>query len=127
MRIVLQKFFVVIGLDHERVDVAEPFHHHLGRVTEIGNEPKRARPGMKCVSDRIDRIVGNGKRLHGDIADRKIRAGLKQPPVPMPGQGAAANCFRSERVTIDRNVKFPAKHFEAANVIAMFVGEENAI
>ena len=127
MRIVLQKFFVVICLDHERVDVAEPFDHHLGRVTQIGNEPERARAGVKRVSDRIDRIVRDGESLHGDIADRKIRAGLKQPPVPVPGQRAAANRFRGERVAINGDMKFPAKHFEAANVIAMFVGEENAI
>ena len=44
MRIVLQKFFVVIRLDHERVDVAQPLDHHLRRVTEIGNESERARP-----------------------------------------------------------------------------------
>ncbi len=44
MRIVLQKFFVVIGLDHERVDVAQPFHHHLGRVTQISENPSALGP-----------------------------------------------------------------------------------
>ncbi len=82
---------------------------------------------MKRVTDRIDRIVRDGKSLHGDIANRKIRAGLKQPPVPVAGQGAAANRFRGERVAVNRDMKFPAEHFEAANVIAMFVGEKNAI
>jgi hypothetical protein len=45
----------------------------------------------------------------------------------VPGQGASADCFRRERIAIDRDLKFPAKHFETANMIAMFVGEENAI
>ena len=127
MRIVLQKFFVVVRLDHERVDLAQPLDHHLCRVTKIGNEPKRARAGVKRVADRIDRIVRDGKSLNGDIADRKIRTGPKQPPVPVSGQGSAADRFRRERVAINRDMKFPAKHFEAANVIAMFVGEEDAI
>ena len=45
MRIVLQKFFVVIGLDHERVHFAQTLDQHFGRVTEIGDESeRRARP-----------------------------------------------------------------------------------
>ena len=51
MRIVLQKFFVMIRLDHERVDLAQPLDHHLRRVTKIGDEPERARAGMKRVAD----------------------------------------------------------------------------
>ena len=42
--IVLQKFFVVIRLDHERVHLSQPLDHHLGRVTEIGDEPEAAEP-----------------------------------------------------------------------------------
>ena len=127
MWIVLQKFFVVIRLDHERVDLAQPLDHHLCRVTKIGNKPERVPAGVKRVPDGIDRIVRNGKSLNGDIADRKVRAGPKQPPVPVSGQGSAANRFRRERVAINWDTKFPAKHFEAANVIAMFVGEEDTI
>ena len=127
MRIVLQKFFVVIRLDHERVDLAQSLDDHLRRVTKIGNEPERGRAGVKRVPDGIDRIVRDGKSLNGDIADRKVRTGSKQPPVPVSGQGAAADCFGRERVAINWNTKFPAKHFETANVIAMFVGEQDAI
>lgn len=85
MRIVLQKFFVVIRLDHQRVDLAQPLDHHLGRVTKIGDESERARAGMKRVPDRIDRVVRDGKSLDGDIADRKIRTSPKQPPVAVLG------------------------------------------
>lgn len=85
MRIVLQKFFVVIGLDHEGVDLAEPLDHHLRGVTKVGDESERARAGVKRVPDRIDRIVRNGKSLDGDIADRKVRTGPKQPPVAVLG------------------------------------------
>ena len=42
MRIILQKFFVVICLDDKRMDLAEPLDHHLRRVTKIGNKPKCA-------------------------------------------------------------------------------------
>ena len=45
----------------------------------------------------------------------------------MFGQGSAADRFCRERVAINRDVKFAAEHVESANVIAMFVGEEDAI
>ena len=127
MRIVLQKFFVVIRLDHEGVDLAQPLDHHLRRVTKIGDESKRARTGMKRVADRIDRIVRDGESLNRDIANRKIRAGPKQPPVLVSRQGPAADRFGRERVAINRDFEFPAKHFETADVIAVFVGKEDAV
>lgn len=127
MRIVLQKFFVMIRLDHEGMDLTQALDHHLRRVTEIGNKPERARAGVKRVSDRIDRIVRNGKGLNGDIADRKIRPGPKKPPVPMSGQCSATDRFGRERVAINRDMKFPAEHFETADMIAVLVGEKHAI
>ena len=42
MRIVLQKFFVVIGLDHERLHLAQSFDDQFGHVTEIGDESEAA-------------------------------------------------------------------------------------
>jgi hypothetical protein len=81
MRIGLQHFLVVVRLDHERVHFAQPLDHHLRRVSEIGDEPERALTGMKRVTDRIDRVMRNGKSLDMDIANREIRAGLEEPPV----------------------------------------------
>ncbi len=42
MRIVLQKFFVMIRFDHERLHLAQSLDHHLRRVTQIGNETEAA-------------------------------------------------------------------------------------
>jgi hypothetical protein len=127
MRIVLQKFLVMVRFDHEGMHVAQALDHHLGGVTEIGDEPKRARTGMKGVSDRIDRIVRDRKGLDMNIADGEIRSRSKQPPVPVTGQGAAADRFGRERVAVDRDLKFAAEHFETTNVIAVLVGQEHAI
>jgi hypothetical protein len=127
MGIVLQKLFVVIGLDHEGMHFAEALDHGLGRVTEIGDEPKRAFAGVKRVPDRIDGVVRDRKSLDVDIADRKLGASLEKPPIPVFAERTAPDRFRGERVAINGNVKFPAEHFEPANVVAMFVGEEDAI
>ena len=82
---------------------------------------------MKGVADGIDRIMRDWKSLNGNIADRKLRACPKQPPVPVPGQGSAADRFRRERVAINWDVKFAAEDVEAADVIAVFVGKKDAI
>ena len=86
MRIVLQKFFVMIRFDHERVHLAQSLDDHLRRVTEIGDETEPARSGVKGKSERIDRIVRHGKSLHRDVANRKLRAGPKNPPVPVSAE-----------------------------------------
>jgi hypothetical protein len=38
VRIVLQKLFVVIRLDHERSHRAQPFDDQFGHVTEVGDK-----------------------------------------------------------------------------------------
>ena len=90
--------------------------------------PRPLRPGVKSEPDRIDRVVRHGKTLHGDIADGKLGAGAEESPIAMLIENAvAAHRLGGERITINRDGKFPAKHFEAADVIAMLVGEEDAI
>src|SRR6266480_319803 len=83
MRVVLQKFFVVIGLDHERLHVAQSFDDHLGRVTKVSNEPETTATGVKSEPKRINSVVWYGKRLHGYVADRKLGAGRKDSPGPV--------------------------------------------
>src|SRR5262249_11556637 len=83
MGIVLQKFFIVIRLNDERVHVAEPLDDHFGRITEIRDESKAARSGIKREADRIDRIVRDGKSLDGDVADFELGSGAKNSPVPI--------------------------------------------
>ena len=78
MRIVLQKFFVVIRFDHERVHLAQTLDQHLRRVTEIGDKAEAARTGMKGKADWIDRVMRHGKSLNRDIADRKFRTGRER-------------------------------------------------
>ena len=77
VRIVLQHLFVVIGFDYERLHFAEAFDQHFCGITKIGNETESAFAGVESESNRIDRIMRNGKSLHGDVANRKFRAGAK--------------------------------------------------
>lgn len=127
MRATLQQFLIVVRLDDERVHEAKAFHQHLGCVTKISDESEPGPAGVKSITDRFHRIVWDRKRLHGDVANRELRAGPEEAPVPMGRERPAADCFRGKRVAINRHVKFPAEHLKAANVVAMFVGQEHAI
>src|SRR5438132_8427858 len=88
MRIILQKFFVVVCFDDQGMNLPKPFHNHLGRVTEIGDESESARSRIERESERIDRVVRHGKRLHENVANLELGAGAKDSPVAMSIQRA---------------------------------------
>ena len=83
---------------------------------------------MKSEPDRIDRVVRYRKSLHDNVADREFRAGAKNPQITMSIQPAVAlDGFRGEGIAINRNAKFAAQNFEPADMVAVLVGEENAV
>src|SRR5438105_9228284 len=128
MRIVLQKFFVVVRFDHERLHFAQALHNHFRRVSQIGDETKAARSRIKGKPKRIDRIMWHGKSLYCNVANGKLRAGAENSPVPMLlEQSVVANRFCRERVAINRHVKFTAENFESANVISVLVCKKDAV
>jgi hypothetical protein len=128
MRIVLQKFLVVIGLDDERVHFAQSFRQHFRGVTKIGDKSERAGAGMKSEPDGIDRVMRNGKGLHNDVADAELSAGMKDSPVSMFVQAAVlADGFSGQGIAIDWQREFAAKYLQSTNMVSVFVGEENAI
>src|SRR5215471_16225894 len=128
VRVVLQKFFVVIGLDNKCLHMAQPFHDHFGNVTEIGNKSETAGTGGKHEPERIDRVVRDGKRLHRHVADRKLRAGRKEPPIAasLPETGGPKR-FGGEPIAINWQIKFVAENLKAADVIGVLMGENHAI
>ena len=81
MRIILQEFFVMIGFDDERLDLAQAFHNHFCRVAEIGDETETARARVTGESKWIDSVVWHGECLHGHVADGELGARAKDSPV----------------------------------------------
>ena len=127
MWIILQKFFVVVRFDNERVHPAQAFDQHFRSAAEVSNVTEAPRSGVKGEANRIDRVMRDGESLDRDIADGKFRAGAKEAPVAMTGERAAANRFRRKRVAIDRDLEFATEHFKPADMIAMFVCKQDAI
>jgi len=128
VRVVLQKFFVVISFDYERLHFSQAFDDQLCHVTEVGDKPEAARAGVKHEPEGINRVVRHGERLHGDIADRKLSASLKQSPIPTSfRETAGPKRLGREPVAINRQIEFMAENFKTADVIGVFVRENDAV
>ena len=128
MRIVLQKFFVMIGFDDKRLNLTQAFHNHFCRVAEIRDESETARACVTGKPKWIDSVVWHGEGLHGHVADGELGPGGKDSPVAMLlEQSVAPNRLRSKRVAINRHLQFATKNFESAHVIAVLVRKKDTI
>ena len=83
MRIVLQEFFIVIGLDNKGLHLPQALNRQTSRVPQVGHIAKRTRSSMKSITHRLDCIVRHGKTLDRYITDREARASPENPPVTM--------------------------------------------
>ena len=72
--ILLEQLQVVIGLEHQDIGSANPFHGQLGGVTEIGEEAQVAGTGADQESNRVLGIVRDGKGVDGKVADLETGA-----------------------------------------------------
>jgi hypothetical protein len=82
---------------------------------------------MKSVAHRLDGIVWDGKTLDQNIADSEFATGAKDSPVFVLAEPEATNGLGRLRVAINRKGKFPAKHLQPANVIAMLMSKKQSI
>jgi hypothetical protein len=120
----LQQFLVVIGLDHERLHLAQSFNNQFRHVTQVGDESEASRAGVKREPQRIDRVVRHWERLHGGVANRKLGAGRKDSPVPVALERAvASHSFSRQCVAINRYIKFTAENIKSTNMITVLVRE----
>ena len=82
---------------------------------------------MESIADRLDGIVWDRKTLDQNIADSEFGTSAKNSPVFVLAQPEATNGLGRLRVAINRKGKFPAKHLQPANVIAMLMSEKQSI
>ena len=83
---------------------------------------------MKHEPERIHGVVWHGERLQRDIADRKLSAGRKQSPVPTSlRETAGSKRLGREPIAVNRQIEFVAENFKTADVISVFVRENNAV
>src|SRR4030095_3251400 len=128
IRIILQKFFVMIGFDDERLDLAQAFYNHFCRVAEIGDETETTRARVTGKTKGIDSVVWHGEGLDGHIADGELGPGAQDSPVAMVvATYIAPTRLGTERGAINRHLQFATKNFESANMIAVLVRKKDTI
>jgi hypothetical protein len=72
--------------------------------------------------------VRHGERLDRDIADRKLSASRKHSPIPTSlRETAEAKRLSRESIAVKRQIEFVAENFKTADVIGVFVRENNAV
>ena len=105
--------------------------HKLGHVSKISDQSHLGSIGAKREANRIGSVVWNLKSVDIDIADSEVLAGLNSfhtaQTLPKPiGQGTVQ---RLHSLLGNEQRRFPkAKHLrQAVAVVAMFVGDENAV
>jgi len=140
-RTILQHLHVVVGFEDEDVRGANAVEHELGDVAEVGGKTDVAGRSAQNISDRILRVMRDGKRLDADITDFKTAAGVEQAPINFRLQVRRAVraferwflfgipfCFeRPNRsvlraaIAINWNVKFIRESENTRDVIGVFV------
>jgi len=83
---------------------------------------------VKHEPERIHGVVRHGERLQRDIADRKLSASRKQSPVPTSlREITGSKRLSREPIAVNRQIEFVAENFKTADVIGVFVRENNAV
>ena len=80
-RTILQHFHIVVGFKDEDVRGADAVEHELRRMAEVGGKADVATGGAEQITDRVLRIVRDGKGLDAHVTNFKPGAGGEQLPV----------------------------------------------
>lgn len=122
--ILLEKSFVMIGLNQEGVYPADGFHHLAGGEAEIGQHGKTAAIRAQNKTHRIGCIMWNRKWKNFNRSESKPRATGKKVPTgldPRPFQ-----VIGSEGIGKHRYPVFVHKYFQPLGVVAMLVSQKDA-
>ena len=116
----------MIGFEQEHVRGANAFDDELRGVAEVGQEPNISRVGANQKADRIVCIVRHGESVHDDIAHIERCARAENPAIES-GVELMLNRFLREAVAENRNLQLRAQRCQTLNVVAVFMGDENAV
>ena len=141
---ILKHLHIVIGFESKDICGADAFDDKLGHVSEVGDETDVGAGRAQQKSDRILRVVRNGKGFDEQIVQLKSVAGREKPPIDFGFQITAVKavkrglflaapfgferpncCFLSVTVAENRDLKFISQPKQAANVVRVLMRDEN--
>ena len=124
-RAVLKHLHVVIGFENEDVCVADALDDEFRHVAEVGDDANVARDGAKKKSDRVLRVVRNGKSVHCHVANLKTRTGGEDAGIEFCFERVFGG-FERGAVAVNRNFQFRGDAVESLDMVGMFVRDQNA-
>lgn len=122
----LEQLQVMIGFQQEHVRGANAFDDEVGGMAEVGQETNVSRSRADQKADRIVGVVRHGESVHDDIPHFKRCASAENPAVE-PGLELILNRLLGEAIAENRNPQLRAQRGQTLNMIAMFVGDQNAV
>lgn len=122
--VVLKKGFVVVRFDHERVDATDRVEDLAGGIAKVGEDPKGGIGAGNDEAQGVGGVMRHGEGVDAEFPDLKSRAAVEKTPLGV--DGALAEAFGGEGIGKNGNPVFGAKHLEAAGVVAVLVGEQDA-
>ena len=122
----IEQVFVVVGFDKQGTQAAKFAGDGTGDVADIREQPKRLFLVPDDETDGIHCVVLGSKGVDSGMADTERLAGLEGDPVAALDAGFAHDlgCGGSGE---DRSWVIFEENLQAADVIAVFVGEQNAV
>lgn len=117
--------FVVVGLDEECVELAEVVDEVGGDVADIGDVAEAAGVVGEDEADGVDGVVLDGEGLDGGFAEGEGLSCFEEFPVSAFDAGFADDAGGGVGGVDGDGVLFE-EVFEAADVIAVFVSDEDA-
>lgn len=118
--------FVVVGLNKESVDTAESLDHAARDEASITEQAELGSLALKDESNRIHRVVLDGKGFNLNTADVEDLASVENfprgtiDPTVFHDAGRGGGGVNRDRHLLEQDP-------QAADVVAVLVGEENPI
>ena len=127
----LQHFEIVVGFEHQAVGIAQVNFHEFGQVAEVGDDRDFDSIRAKGEPQGVDGVVRNAEGRDFNVADDKSLPG----PNVLHAVQALVRSFRQDAqhfsvrgfVQINRGAPLAQHLRERADVIGMFVGDDDTV
>lgn len=116
----------VVGLDEEGVKVGEALVKDGGGVAEVADDAKTAASIGEEEADGIDGVVGDGEGVDVEAGGLKGGAGLDEAPAWLFFEVGGKD-LAGVGIAVNGEVEGAEEDVEAAGVVAVLVGEEDAL
>ena len=124
--VVLEEAEVVVGLEDEGARGADALDDKLGGVAEVGEEADIAEGVVEHEADGVVGVMRNGEAVDLKVAEGDGGARFEELPLGEAGHLGVEE-LGGEAVAIDGNGVAFGEDGEAADVVAVLVGEEDGL